>query len=140
MDCRMIMVIYTLLQICLQSQNEAIVEAENETGEGNAGRTAIETFEKINDELNLFINESTGINNQTVINNIQVNKQTYKGFTLELVLDPYSPLQYPKRFARALTLTGVPVLRTDSSFASDPQILIEQLKFLIDSNPNLTAG
>lgn len=131
-----------LLQTCLQSQNEAAAAAEaTATGEPiNAGKTAIETFEKINDELNLFINESTGIDNQTVINTIQVNKQTYKGFTLELVMDPYNPLQYPKRFAQALTQTGVPVLKTDPSFASDPQILLEQLKFLIDSNPDLISG
>lgn len=159
-----------LLQVCLQNQNDAVTEgtAEGANGggtggggtgnrngqgtssggigggigssKGNAGQTSIETFEKINNELNLFINESTGINNQNVIIDIQSKKQKYKGFTLELVMDPYNPLQYPKRFAQALTLTGVPVLRTDSSFASDPQILLEQLKFLIDSNPNLTAG
>jgi hypothetical protein len=130
----------TIIQTCLQSQNAA-ESAGNNTGEtsgNNAGKTSIETFEKINDELNLFINESTGVNNQTVINNI--NNQTYKGFTLELSMDPYNPLQYPKRFAQALTRTGVPVLKTDSSFTSDPQVLIEQLKFLIDSNPDLTAG
>jgi len=121
-----------LIQTCLQSQNTA------ESAGNNAGETSIETFEKINDELNLFINESTGVDNQTVINNI--NNQTYKGFTLELSMDPYNPLKYPKRFAQALTRTGVPVLKTDSSFTSDPQLLIEQLKFLIDSNPNLTAG
>jgi hypothetical protein len=121
-----------IIQTCLQSQNAA------ESAENNAGETSIETFEKINDELNLFINESTGVDNQTVINNI--NDQTYKGFTLKLSMDPYNPLQYPKRFAQALTRTGVPVLKTDSSFTSDPQLLIEQLKFLIDSNPNLTAG
>ena len=30
-------------------------------------------------------------------------------------------------------------LKTESSFASDPQVLIDQLKFIIDSNHNLTA-
>jgi hypothetical protein len=140
-----------LLQTCLQSQNEAIAQGGNNNnqggnnnnqggnnngGGGNAGQVAIQTFEKINDELNLFINESTGIDNKTIIN----NKQTYKGFILELVMDPYNSLQYPKRYAQALTQTKVPVLKTDSSFASDPQILIDQLKFLIDSNPDLTSG
>jgi len=119
----------TLLQTCLQSQNEASTE-------GNAGQTAIETFELLNNELNLFINESTGVNNQVIIN----NEQTYKGFTLKLVIDQYNPLQYPKRYAQALTQNGVPVLKTVSSFASDPQILLDQLKFLIDSNPDLTSG
>ena len=44
-----------------------------------------------------------------------------------------------QRYAQAVTLQGVPVLKTEPSFASDPQVLIDQLKFIIDSNPNLTA-
>lgn len=93
-------------------------------------------FVAINDELNLLVNESTGISNQTVLEGPQI----YKGFTLELILDPYNPVIYPKRYAQALTRNGVPVLKTDSSFASEPQVLLDQLKFLIDLNPNLTAG
>ena len=48
-------------------------------------------------------------------------------------------IKYPRRFAQALNKQGVPVLKTESSFASNPQVLIDQLKFIIDSNPNLTA-
>jgi hypothetical protein len=94
-------------------------------------------FEKINDELNLFVNESTGISNVTAI---ESTNNTYKGFTLELTLDPTSNVRYPKRYAQALTRNGIPVLRTDSSFTSDPQVLLDQLKFIIDSNPDLSAG
>lgn len=94
-------------------------------------------FEKINDELNLFVNESTGISNITAI---ESTNNTYKGFTLELTLDPTSNVRYPKRYAQALTQNGIPVLRTDSSFTSDPQVLLDQLKFIIDSNPDLSAG
>ena len=61
-------------------------------------------------------------------------------FKLEIKLDPTNNLSYPRRYAQALNLQGIPVLKTDSSFASDPQILINQLKFIIDSDPNLTAG
>lgn len=94
-------------------------------------------FEAINDELNLFVNQSTGVSNSTTIATVQDN--TYKGFTLELKLDEINTTQYKKRYAQALSKQGVPVLRTESSFASDPQVLIDQLKFIIDSNPNLTA-
>ena len=94
-------------------------------------------FEKINDELNLFVNESTGISNITAI---ESTNNTYKGFILELTLDPTSNVRYPKRYAQALTQNGIPVLRTDSSFTSDPQVLLDQLKFIIDSNPDLNAG
>jgi hypothetical protein len=94
-------------------------------------------FDAINAELNSFVNQSTGISNSTVIGVIQNN--TYKGFTLELKLDITNRTKYPKRYAQALTRQGVPVLKTESSFASDPQVLINQLKFIIDSNPNLTS-
>jgi len=95
-------------------------------------------FEAINAELNTLVNTSTGISNSNVIQATQ-NNNTYKGFTLELKLDETNSNKYPRRFAQALTKTGIPVLKTDSSFASDPQVLLDQLKFIIDSNPQLTA-
>jgi hypothetical protein len=92
-------------------------------------------FETINTELNIFVNQSTGVSNSAVI----ASDNTYKGFALEIKLDEINTSKYPRRFAQALTKQGVPVLKTDSSFASDPQVLLDQLKFIIDSNPQLTA-
>ena len=63
----------------------------------------------------------------------------YKGFKLEVVINEKNTSEYIQRYAQALTKQGVPVLKTEPSFASDPQVLINQLKFIIDSNPNLTA-
>lgn len=57
----------------------------------------------------------------------------FRGFTFEIQLDPKSNTKYPKRFAQALNVSGVPVLKSDSSFASNPQVLIDQLKFIIES-------
>jgi hypothetical protein len=107
-----------LLQECAQSQNVP--------------------YDVINNELNILVNQSTGISNSNVIQSIQEDN-TYRGFTLEIKLDTTSSNKYPKRFAQALTKQGIPVLKTDSSFASDPQVLLDQLKFIIDSNPQLTA-
>jgi hypothetical protein len=89
-------------------------------------------FNQLNPEITATINNS--LNNEIV-----KNPPVYKGFKLELVLDATNNTAYPKRYAQALNVQGVAVLKTDSSFASDPQILIDQLKFIIDSNPNLTA-
>jgi hypothetical protein len=105
----------SLIQICSESQNVP--------------------FETINNELNLLVNTSTGVSNSEVIG----DDNTYKGFTLEIKLDEANTSKYPKRFAQALTKQGVPVLKTDSSFASDPQVLLDQIKFIIDSDPNLSA-
>jgi len=95
-------------------------------------------FEEINNELNTLVNTSTGISNSAVIGATE-RDNTYKGFTLEIKLDEASTSKYPLRFAQALNVQGVPVLKTEKSFASDPQVLLNELKFIIDSNPNLTA-
>jgi len=89
-------------------------------------------FTTINNEINLLNNQSQEIE-QTQQN------LTYKGFKLELQLDKSNQSKYPRRYAQALSKQGVPVLKTESSFASNPQVLLDQLKFIIDSNPNLTA-
>lgn len=101
-----------LIQQCVEDQNISFVE--------------------INDEINSLNSQSQNIE-QTQQNLI------YKGFKLELQLDKSNSSKYPRRFAQALNKQGVPVLKTESSFASNPQVLIDQLKFIIDSNPNLTA-
>lgn len=97
-------------------------------------------FEEINSELNDLVNTSTGISNSDIIGDLNSGKNnTYKGFTLEIKLDETSTSKYPLRFAQALNAQGVPVLKTEKSFASDPQVLLNELKFIIDSNPQLTA-
>jgi len=89
-------------------------------------------FKQINDEINALANSTIKAtqNNDT---------NTYKGFTLGVKIDETNQSQYIRRYAVAQNKQGVPVLRTDSSFASDPTVLISQLKFIIDSNPNITA-
>jgi hypothetical protein len=82
-----------------------------------------------------FVNTSTGVSNSEVFN---ADKE-YKDFKLELKLDDTNSSKYPKHYAQALNKQGVPVLKTESSFTSDNQTLISELKFIIDSNPNLTA-
>jgi hypothetical protein len=89
-------------------------------------------FEAINDEINALANP-------TVVATQNDNTNTYKGFTLGVKIDETNESKYIKRYAVAQNKQGVDVLRTDSSFASDPAVLISQLKFIIDSNPNITA-
>jgi hypothetical protein len=92
-------------------------------------------YEVVNAELMAFVNTSTGVSNSEVFN---ADKE-YKDFKLELKLDDTNSSKYPKHYAQALNKQGVPVLKTESSFTSDNQTLINELKFIIDSNPNLTA-
>jgi hypothetical protein len=76
-------------------------------------------YEVINDELNQDITEE--------------GFGTYKGFTFEIKYDGLNQTPYPKRFAQALDKKKVVRLKSESSFASDPNVLIEELKFIIDT-------
>jgi hypothetical protein len=57
----------------------------------------------------------------------------YKGLTLEIVQDPNSPVIAPKRYAIAKDKIGVIVLYGPSSFSSDTQVLLDEIKFRIDN-------
>jgi hypothetical protein len=76
-------------------------------------------YEVINDELNQDISEE--------------GFGPYKGFTFEIKYDDLNQTPYPKRFAQALDKKKVVRLKSESSFASDPNVLIEELKFIIDT-------
>lgn len=89
-------------------------------------------FEAVNDEINALANPTVAATQNSDTN-------TYKGFTLGVKIDETNESKYIRRYAVAQNKQGIDVLRTDSSFASDPAVLISQLKFIIDSNPNITA-
>ena len=61
----------------------------------------------------------------------------YKGFTLEIRTDNKPTGTLYKRYAVALDRRGIIVLKGQPSLASSTQILLDELKYLIDSNPNL---
>lgn len=105
-----------ILQICASDQNMDPVQ--------------------INNEINALANP-TIVATQNNSDNQDVN--TYKGFILGVKIDEKNESKYIRRYAVAQNKQGVDILRTDSSFASDPAVLISQLKFIIDSNPSITA-
>lgn len=57
----------------------------------------------------------------------------YKGYVLAIVTDPNSPRIAPRRYAIATDNKGTVRLRGDSSFSSDTQVLLDELKFKIDN-------
>jgi hypothetical protein len=91
----------------------------------------------------LINNEINALANPTIVatqnNSDNQNISTYKGFTLGVKIDETNESKYIRRYAVAQNKQGVDVLKTESSFASDPAVLVSQLKFIIDSNPNITA-
>ena len=93
-------------------------------------------LEQLNDEINALANPTIEVTQSPENGD---NNNTYKGFTLEVVINKQNTSKYIQRYAQALNKQGVPVIKTESSFASDPSVLISQLKFIIDSSPNITA-
>ena len=71
------------------------------------------------------------------LNNINTDSNTYRGFILEIVEEPYSPT-VNRRKAVAKNTQGIILLSTPLTFTTDDQTLIDQIKLLIDSN-NLKA-
>jgi len=63
--------------------------------------------------------------------------QVYRGFVLEVKEEQFSPT-VNRRKAVALNPQGIVLLQTPLSFTSIPEVLIQQLKLIIDSN-NLKA-
>jgi hypothetical protein len=63
--------------------------------------------------------------------------EIYQGFILEIVEEPFSPT-VNRRKAVAKNSQGIILLQTPLSFTTIPQILIQELKLIIDSN-NLKA-
>jgi hypothetical protein len=100
--------------------------------DGNAGGTG---------GNNLLLNNLLNIEDSGLINQLQSpssnNTNTYKGFKLEIVLDDKNDTRFPKRYAVAKTPNGIIVLRGEPSFASSVDVLLDEIKFIIDRD-NLT--
>ena len=66
---------------------------------------------------------------------VDVPYRSVKGtdYKISVLQDPDSPSIAPRRFAVAKDRIGVIVLRGPKSFASSPDVLIEELKFRIDN-------
>ena len=69
--------------------------------------------------------------------NNSANNNTYKGFILEIETIPYTSSVNRSR-AVGKNSSGIILISTSYSFASDPQVLIDELKFIIDRD-NLKA-
>jgi hypothetical protein len=63
---------------------------------------------------------------------------SYKGFTFEIVEKPFSPT-LKQKIGQAKNSQGIVLLQTEPSFTTDPQVLVDELKLIIDRD-NLKAN
>ena len=131
------------------------------TGSGTDGRFREEDFDTDNpdaalaalgDGLNKLqdsnVSDDTKKTIQKLLDKIKDNKQDENGedfdfnylaengikYILEIQKDPKSPAIAPKRFAVAKTIDeGVTVLKGQSSFSSDVNVLLDEVKFRLDN-------
>lgn len=78
---------------------------------------------------NNVLNDSTAATTQELYN----RTATYKGLTLEVVFDEEDFATLKKRYGKATDRKGVIVAKTQPTFATDNNIILEELKFLIDN-------
>ena len=67
------------------------------------------------------------------LNSLEYTSTSGYNYTIKVIVDPNSPEIAPKRQAIAQDFRGITVLTGPSSFASDPQVLIEEIKFRIEN-------
>ena len=84
--------------------------------------------------------DPAGENTDKLINKAKqaVDNTLYKGFTFRVVEKVFSPTVNQK-IGQALNSQGIVLLETEPSFTLDPQVLIEELKLIIDRD-NLKAN
>jgi hypothetical protein len=73
--------------------------------------------------------------NSEIPENLVENETSYRGYTFEVREIPgdYTSQHINKRFAVALNSQGIVVFQSKPSFATDKQILVAELKFMIDN-------
>ena len=100
----------------------------------------VELLGRLDILINLCDPNSSLIPTSDSINNVVTNESlaeaskndtTYKGFILEIETKPYTNRVDQNR-AVGKNKSGIILIATDYSFASDPQVLITELKFIID--------
>jgi len=72
------------------------------------------------------------------VNAVDFPSSVYKGFTLDVVKEPFSPTVNRVK-AVAKNPQGIIMLQTSLSFTTTPQVLVSEIKLIIDLNPNLKA-
>jgi len=91
---------------------------------------------QVND-LTPFSDTIVSISAQQTLANQTINETTYNGFLIEIETIPYTPTVNRYR-AVGKNQSGIVLVQTDLSFTLEPQILINELKLIIDKD-NLKA-
>jgi len=136
-----------LINHCLE-EAAAIDAANSSNGENNGLGNQNQTFNGTDESTNSnninnlslteigFINAEMGQSDNNILQQLEASDNndvnSYKGFRFAILSDTKSTSKFPKRYAVAKNTSGIVLLRGESSFSSSVQILIDELKFIID--------
>lgn len=104
--------------------------------------TALQVIDLILQKCGAKPNE-LGVDTNKLLNTIKptgesIGNEIYKGFTFQIAEKYFSPTLNQK-IGQAKNSQGIVLLQTEPSFTQDPQVLIEELKLIIDRD-NLKAN
>ena len=95
--------------------------------------SAIEACSKQSPDLSGIVAQAQPKSNTGTEGTPLDSKYFYKGYELAILQDPNSPAIAPRRYAVAKDNKGTVVLKGQSSFSSDTQVLLDEIKFRIDN-------
>jgi len=87
--------------------------------------------QNLEENLTPISEDLQNINNRQEIAEESINEATYNGFIIEIEEVPFSPTVIRKK-AVGINQSGIKLIETPLSFTTNPQTLIEELKFIID--------
>jgi hypothetical protein len=95
-------------------------------------------LEKCGKKPNGLGSDATALLDTTKLAEVSLINETYKGFTFAIVEKQFSPA-LKQKIGQAKNSQGIVLLQTEPSFTTDPQVLVEELKLIIDRD-NLKAN
>jgi len=132
-----------LVQKCIEEQKNINNNISTTNSPSNITLNSIPNLELINDsdldtELNNILNnEESGLIGDLQSSDENSNN-TYNGFVFEILIDNNNTTRFTKRYAVAKSQSGIILLKGEPSFSSSTEVLINELKFIIDRD-NLKA-
>lgn len=127
-----------LTQNCISKQQNLSNNISTTDSPNNISLNSIPDIVAINDsnldtELNNILNDEES----DLIGELQSSSEndinTYKGFKFDILIDQNNTTKFTKRYAVAKSQSGIVLLKGESSFSSSTEVLIDELKFIIDS-------
>jgi hypothetical protein len=95
-------------------------------------------LEKCGVKPNGLGSDSTNLLDTVKLADSSIINEVYQGFTFSIVEKQFSPT-LKQRIGQAKNSQGIVLLQTEPSFTTDPQVLVEELKLIIDRD-NLKAN